>query len=64
MIHAFGFEWRQVPLKVKAAEPAVGEIQPSSGRVQPNDQIVHFDTASKTPHPWFRPFNETALILI
>lgn len=49
----------QVPLKVEATEPAVGEIQPSGERVQPNDQIVYFDTTSKTRRPWFRPFDET-----
>ena len=31
------------PLKVETSEPAIGEIQPSGERVQPNDQIIHFE---------------------
>ena len=49
----------QVPLKVEATEPAVGEIQPSGKRVHPNDRIVYFNTTGKTHRPWFRPFDET-----
>ena len=49
----------QPPLKVETNQPAIGEIQPSGERVQPNDQIIHFDTTGKTRRPWFRPFDET-----
>ena len=40
------------------AESAVGAIHPSGERTQPNDQIVHFDTAeTTTQRPSYRPFD-------
>lgn len=40
------------------AEPSVGVIHPSGERTQPNDQIVHFETAEQTSaRPSYRPFD-------
>lgn len=48
-----------------SAEAGVGEIQSSGERKQPNDQIVHFDTAASTgKRSWYRPFDETTRSLV
>ncbi|KAH9939191.1 citrate synthase-like protein [Amylocystis lapponica] len=36
---------------------AIGSIHPDGERTQPNDQIVHFDTAAITQRPPYRPFD-------
>ena len=47
-------------------EAGVGEIQSSGERKQPNDQIVHFDTApvAKGGRSWYRPFDGTTRSLV
>ncbi|KAG8760737.1 citrate synthase [Ceratobasidium sp. 423] len=37
----------------------IGQVLPDGGRNQPNDQIVHFETAPKSDRPAFRPFDAT-----
>lgn len=50
---------------LEEAEPHVGEIKASGERTQPNDQIVHFDTAATTgKRSWFRPFDDTTRSLV
>jgi ATP citrate (pro-S)-lyase len=42
-------------------EAATGTIKPGGGRVQPNDQIVHFDhkEGASGTRSWFRPFDDS-----
>ncbi|KIY48395.1 ATP-citrate synthase [Fistulina hepatica ATCC 64428] len=45
---------------------SVGPVDVATGsRVQPDDQIVHFDAAiSSTSRPWYRPFDNTTRSLV
>ncbi|KIY63972.1 ATP citrate lyase isoform 2 [Cylindrobasidium torrendii FP15055 ss-10] len=54
------------PAGIVASEPpAVGSIDAATGeRTQPGDQIVHFDAASPSSRPWFRPFDASTRCLV
>ena len=44
--------------QLAGSEPEVGPINTSSGqRLQPNDQIVHFDVSASSGRPLYRPFD-------
>ncbi|EJD54758.1 ATP-citrate synthase [Auricularia subglabra TFB-10046 SS5] len=45
--------------EIVATEAAVGLVGPSGERLQPNDQVVHFDVVPGSKRPFFRPFDAT-----
>ncbi|CAE6492352.1 unnamed protein product [Rhizoctonia solani] len=44
---------------IESSSGGIGQVLPDGGRNQPNDQIIHFETAPKSGRPAYRPFDAT-----